>query len=188
MDALNVFTKSANKSFGIICLLFAAAASQAMAQQITIASGSGNAVPGGTVTLGLSLASTGGALPVAVQWTISYPAAVVVSASVVAGSSATAAGKSVSCSSTVGATTCLAYGANDNVISGGVLAAATFTISASTLGSSTPIGIAAVSASTAAGSKIIGSGLAGTIVVTPQTWTISGTISPTAGGSGATVT
>ena len=55
----------------------------------------GSAVPGGNVTLSLSLAANGGAQPSRLQWTLNYPAADVSSVTVAAGASTSAAGKSV---------------------------------------------------------------------------------------------
>ncbi len=157
--------RSSISVFGIACIVFAAASSQAMGQQVTLVSSSGSVAPGGTVTLGLSQASSGGALPVAVQWTISYSASVVSGVSVVAGSSATGAGKNVTCSSTTGSTICIVYGMNQTVIGDGVLANATFTISPSAPNSTVPIQAVTVTVASAAGTAIPGSGQAGSIAV-----------------------
>src|ERR1700674_2914742 len=175
MKVSNSFFKSTNRVLHITCVLLLVVASQALGQQVTVSIGSGSAVSGGTVSLGVTLASSAGALPAALQWTMSYPSSVVVSVSVVEGSSATAAGKSVTCSSTAGATTCLAYGLNQNIISPGVLATATFSIFSSAPSSSVPVQVAAVTASTTDGIAISGSGQGGTISVNqPILPTLSG--------------
>ena len=104
-------------------------------------------------------------MPAAVQWTMSYPSSVVVSVSVVAGSSTTAAGKSVSCSNRIGATICVAFGMNPNIIGAGVLATATFKISSSAPSSSVPIQVGAVVGSSPVGGAIFGFGQAATLSV-----------------------
>lgn len=176
------------KILGVACFLFAMTATQAMAQQVTVAAGTGSALPGGTVALAISL-TTSNASPAAVQWTMSYPAATFSSVTVAAGASASAAGKAVTCAGGSGAITCVADGVNDNTIAAGALATATFTIAASAQPSSVPIQVSGADAVSAGGSKITATSVAGAITVTSsQTWTISGTISPAASGNGATVT
>src|SRR5690349_13503940 len=55
------------------------------------------AAAGSTVGLNLSLSSTSGSAPSGLQWTLAYPAASVSHISVAAGTSANAAGKTISC-------------------------------------------------------------------------------------------
>src|SRR6058998_361094 len=78
-------------------ILLGTVASPAVAQQATVSLGSGSAVPGGTVSLGVSLTTSGGAQPATLQWTMSYLASDVTSVNVAPGTSAIAANKSVSC-------------------------------------------------------------------------------------------
>ena len=99
---------------------------------LTLASGSG--VPGGTVNLDLSIASTGGALPTQIEWTFSNTSDVTLT-NVVAGASATAAVKTVSRAGSL----VIIAGPNINVIGDGVLATATFAIALSP--STTPVPI-----------------------------------------------
>src|SRR6266849_4232427 len=82
---------------------------QASAQQVALSLSSGSTTPGSSVALSVSMTSSGGALPTSLQWTMSYPTGVT-GVSVVAGSSAIAAGKSVSCSGTP--VTCIVFGLN----------------------------------------------------------------------------
>src|ERR1700690_1350261 len=92
--------------FGYLCLMLGAAASYATAQQATVSMTSGSSVAGGAVTLDISLANLGGATTSQLQWTMSYPPSSITSVSVAAGSAAAAAGKTVTCFSSSGATTC----------------------------------------------------------------------------------
>ena len=167
--------KSTNRLFSkFACIFLIAATSHAMAQQVAVSVGSGSTVPGGAVSVNISLASTGGAAPAAVQWTMSYPSPAVMSVSIVAGWAATASGKSATCVSTSSSTTCVVSGLNQSIISDGVLAVATFTVSPNTATSSLPIQVAAV-ASTSAGAAILSSGTGGTILVSGATQsTVSG--------------
>ncbi len=150
-------------------------ASPAFAQQAAVSLSSGSSVPGGAVSLSISLASTGGAQPAAVQWTMGYSTSSVTSVSVIAGSSLTAAGKSVTCSPYATGTICVAYGMNTNTISDGILATATFQIAPGTLVTSVPVQMTAVSASTPPGVPIAGAGTGGTISITqPVSPAVSG--------------
>ena len=150
-------------------MFVAAAASQAVAQQVAVSLGSGSTVPGGAVGMNISLVNSGGASPAGVQWTMSYSSSVVSSVSVVTGSGATTAGKSATCSSATGTTTCLLSGMNQTILGNGVLALATFTISPNAVTSSVPIQVTAVSASTAGGQGILSTGAGGTISVGQST-------------------
>ncbi len=169
--------KSVTRSLRLATIVVGLAASQGMAQHITVSLNSGNVVAGGSANLNIALVSTGGTSSSAVQWTMSYPAAVA-SVGVVAGSAAAAAGKNVTCSSTTGATTCVAIGVNGDSISDGVLAVATFNISPSAATSSIPIQVANVIAATAATETLLSSGTGATISVN-QSPNIPGTPSPT---------
>ena len=95
----------------------------------------------------------------------------------------------MTCSSTTGATICIVYGMNQTVISDGVLAIATFTISPSAPTSTTPIQVTAVVAASASGTAISGSGQAGSIAVS-QTVSSAPSVSSVspASGTGASVT
>jgi hypothetical protein len=192
---LNKFCKLIATVLGI-GLSLAAAATADTTQQVAIALDSGTAVPGGTVSLNLSLTVSGAALPAAVQWTMNYPSSVVVSVSVAAGSSLTQAVKSLNCSSTAGGTTCIAYGVNQNVINAGPLATATFNISPNAPNSPTAVQVTSIVVAAATGIAIPSSGQAGTITVSqPSSPKLSGLAcvpgslnSPGASTSGCTAT
>lgn len=95
---------------------------------LTLSSGTGAA--SGTVALNLSVSSPAGSEPAALEWTLTYPSASISSVSVAAGPAATAAGKSISCSGGAAGYTCVAYGMNSNIISNGVVAIVTATLTA----------------------------------------------------------
>src|SRR5467141_3991567 len=137
----------------------------AWGQSVALSVGSGSGAPGGTVSIGISLANLGGAQPAGLQWSLSYSSADISSVTVAADSAATSAGKSVSCSSSSGSTTCVVFGLNTTVIGNGSVATASFQISASSLATSIPIQIGGVVAATASGSSINASGTGGVISV-----------------------
>src|SRR5687767_14892921 len=79
----------------------------AWSQQVAFSLTAGTGAPGSTVTLSLSMTASGGAQPASLQWRIGYPSDVT-SVAVNAGTALTAAGKSVTCFSSGGSTTCVA--------------------------------------------------------------------------------
>ena len=178
-----------------ILILFAIGTSTARAQQATISLNSGSSAPGGTAHLNVSLAS-GGTQVSAVQWTMTYSPSDVASISVATGPAASAAGKTIACSSTTSSTTCIAYGMNQNSISDGVVATLSFGIALGTLNSSTTVQVTGLSASSASATQINASGSGGTVsisqplgvttscnpatVTLPGTSTCTGTLSGTA--------
>jgi len=83
--------------------LFAAVSGVAMAQQVALSLGSGSTTAGGSVSLNLSSTVSGGAQPSALQWTMTYLASDVSGVTVTPGAVATAASKSVTCSSSLAA-------------------------------------------------------------------------------------
>src|SRR4051794_27262442 len=83
---------------------------------------SSSSASGGSASLALSLVSAGGAQPAALQWTLNYAPADVLSISAVAGAAAVAAGKSITCASSASSYTCILAGNNANVIADGVVA------------------------------------------------------------------
>ena len=100
-----------------------------MAQSETLSLSSGSVAAGGSISLNLSAASSG-TLPSALQWTVNYPASAIAGMSVAASSTATAAGKSVTCSGNV----CVLYGMNSQSIPNGTEAVLTFRLASSASG------------------------------------------------------
>ncbi len=107
-------------------------------------------------------------MPAGVQWTMGYSSSDISSVSVAAGSSSTAAGKSVNCSSTSTSTICVAYGMNENIIASGTVASATITIASGALDTSAPIQISGVMATDLTGSTSIATSGTGGIITIPQ--------------------
>jgi hypothetical protein len=154
------------------------------AQDVTLNLTSGSGIPGTTVTLNITLNSSG-VLPAVVQWTLNYSTVDFSSATVTAGTAAIAAGKQVSCNNTSGSATCVLWGINSNTISKGVAATVALTIPASTLNTSLNVQLVNTAAAALDSTALMTTATGGTVTIVHPTWAISGTIN---GGSGATVT
>src|ERR1035441_9363379 len=85
----------------LIIAALVSAASPSFGQD-TLALSSGTAAANGAATLNLSLTSPTGSEPAGLQWTLTYSPGDIVSMSAVAGTSATTAGKSLTCSASSG--------------------------------------------------------------------------------------
>jgi hypothetical protein len=81
--------------------------------------------PDGNASLRLSLYSSPGAAPAAVQWTFQYASSNIRSLTVDDGPMLTSAGKTAMCAGNAAAYNCLAVGANSNTIASGVIAMVT---------------------------------------------------------------
>src|ERR1700681_3561068 len=130
----------------------------ALGQSVGLSIGSGSGTAGGTVTLPLTVASTGGAQTAGLQWTFSYSSDIT-GVTVVAGASTNNAGKSLSCSGN----NCLVAGINSTVIADGTVASATFQIAANPSSNPISIQLTSVVATTAAATSIPSSGASGLI-------------------------
>jgi len=89
---------------------------------------SGSAPNGSAVVLNLALSSATGSAPAALQWTFSYPAALVTAFAATAGPALTTAGKTLNCSGSAAAYICLASGINANVIANGTVGTVSITL------------------------------------------------------------
>ncbi len=138
-------------------------AAPAVAQQATLSLSSGSSVPGGSISLDVSLTTSGGAQHAAVQWTMTYPPSAVATVSVAAGASATAAGKTLSCAGTSGNMECILWGLNANILGDGQLATATFTIAPGASSGAVPVQITGVMAVTFSADPIPTSAAGGTM-------------------------
>ena len=127
--ALDVACTSMSKNLAILFVLLLLAGA-AYGQSLNLALSSGSTVPGGAVSLNLSLASIGQTSPAGLQWKLTYSAADISSIQMIAGPAATAAGKSISCTGASGSYTCLLTGLNQSVMADGVVAIANITASA----------------------------------------------------------
>jgi hypothetical protein len=86
-------------------------------------------IAGGIAIQDLSLYSSPGESPAAIQWTFQYPTSSIKSLNVEDGPALAQAGKTAICAGDGGSYTCLAVGANDNSISNGVVARVTAVLS-----------------------------------------------------------
>lgn len=139
---------------------------------------SGNATSG-SATLTLSLTSSAGYEPAALEWEFSYPSGNVASVSAAAGTPLTAAGKTLSCyqDPVAGLFACVAAGTNSNIIANGAVASITFTMTS--LASGTSVGLTAIGSD----------GAGGVLNMAPTGGTITGAGSgSTSGGGGGGTT
>jgi uncharacterized protein (TIGR03437 family) len=146
-------------------VLIAGAAAPAAAQA-TLSLDTGGAAAGASVSLNLNLAVSAGAQPAVAQWTFQFSPSIISVVAVGAGSSATAANKSISCTTASGSATCLAFGLDQSTIANGPVATAIFSIAPGTPAGSTPIQVSAVSFAAADSTPITGTGTAGAISIT----------------------
>jgi hypothetical protein len=132
------------------------------AAQSTLNLSSTSTPAGGAVTLNLSLSSTAGSEPSAIQWTMNYPPAALSNVSVVPGPAVSSVGKSLQCEPASGSYTCIGYGL-ETIIANGIVAEVTATPVAS---GTIAIGVNAVFAASQAGDSETITGFGGTITVT----------------------
>lgn len=145
--------------------------------QSSLVLSSGTGTPGATVPLNLTLTSTSGNLPAAIQWSLGYSTGVA-SLSVTPGAAVTAAGKSITCGTNGAGMVCIAVGNNANTIANGVVATVNVTLTANA--TSAAVTVTNTFAASAAGESITSSGTGATVLVV-QTITISSlTCSPNA--------
>jgi hypothetical protein len=117
---------------------------------MTLASGSGT--PGTLVSLPLSLSTSTGGAPAALQWTLSYSTSDFTGVNLTPGASAASAGKTLDCANIApGRQICTLFGLNNGTMGGGTIATATFAISGATTNSSSFIQVTGPIASSATG-------------------------------------
>ena len=145
------------KTLAILALPLAQAA---FGQTASLALSSGTAT-NGTVSLNLTLTSPAGSEPAAVQWTLNYAPTAITSISAVAGPAATNAGKTLTCSASSGAYTCLVTGMNSNRIANGTVAIVNATIATGV--SSTSVTFSGTAAASPTGSAMATAQTGGTI-------------------------
>ncbi len=122
-------------------------------QQGALSMSSASTTPGSSVALAVSTSANAGVQPAVLRWTMQYPADVT-GIDVVPGPAAASAEKNVTCSYGASVTTCLAWGANATVIPDGVVATATFQISATSRGGGIAVTNNGGSASDVAGNSL----------------------------------
>lgn len=128
-----------------------------------LSSASGN--PGSAVTLDLTMDGGSTDPAASVEWTVGYSTSDFSSVTVTAGAASTGAGKSVSCNSTAGAMTCLAWSESSTPIQNGVVASVVLTISASTQSTSSPVQLGTGLASDGSGASLITSTSGGVVTI-----------------------
>ena len=141
--------------------LLSAWASFGQAGPDSLALSSGTAASNGAVALNLVLTSPAGSAPAAIQWTLTYPPANVVSIAQSAGAALTAASKTLTCAAGSGTYTCVASGMNAGTISNGAVAVVSLTMAVGV--ATTAIGVSNTVASSAAGEGIPFSATGGTV-------------------------
>jgi len=111
-----------NRSKCLTLVVVLCAFSLAATGQTSLVLSSGSATPGGTASLSLSLANSGGTQPAGLQWTLNYPTSCISGITVTAGPASTTAAKTIYCAGSGGTYSCLAAGINSNIIGDGVVA------------------------------------------------------------------
>jgi hypothetical protein len=131
-------------------------------QGVTLSVGVAQDMVDGSVAVPINLASTDGALPAALQWSLSYSSDVS-GVTFTAGAEATKADKSLACKGN----TCLLYGLNTNIISDGTVATLTLQISPHTSFLVAPLQITGVVAAGQAGNSISAASVSGSALLLP---------------------
>ena len=103
--------------------------------QSSLVLSSDDAVPGGTASLTLTLNSSPGNQPTALQWTVNYRTGSIKFINMAAGPMLKSSSKSLSCNDTGGAYTCIAWGLNSGAIPDGVVATVSMILSPTASGS-----------------------------------------------------
>jgi hypothetical protein len=144
-------------------------------------------IAGGKTNFNLSLATSGGAVPTSLQWTMNYSTTDISSLSVAAAGTSVSASKTIFCSNGVGRVTCLAYGMGNSVIADGVMAQVTVNLSPTSNAISTGVQISGTSASDATGTLIASTGAGNQIAIQVPLRLLSLACTPgTINGSGST--
>ncbi|MDP9113961.1 MAG: putative Ig domain-containing protein, partial [Acidobacteriota bacterium] len=133
-------------------------------QQGALSLNSVSTTPGGSAALKVSTSANGGGQPAVLRWTMQYPADVT-GIDVVPGAAAASAGKNITCSYGASLATCLAWGENATVIPDGVVATATFKVSAASTSAGIAIASNEATASDVAGNSLPINSTGGTITV-----------------------
>jgi uncharacterized protein (TIGR03437 family) len=137
----------------------------AQTASMSLAAATGSA--GGTVSLPISLTSTG-TQPAALQWTVTYAPSDIVSVNVAAGAAATAAGKTIQCNIAPGSTLCILSGLNTTTIANGVVATLSIKLAVSPSSTSIPVSLTGVVGASAAGLAISSTGSGAAITLPAQ--------------------
>ncbi|MBZ5618405.1 MAG: hypothetical protein LAQ69_06665 [Acidobacteriia bacterium] len=121
-------------------------------QSLQLAAGA--TLPGGSAVLNLSFTASPFNQLAALQWTLTYAPAEILSLTAVAGPSAASADKLLTCSARAGSLTCILAGMNSNTIPNGIVAFVNVTL-APTLTTSTTVGVANTLGASSAGDAVL---------------------------------
>ena len=144
----------------------------ALSQSTALTLAAGSTVPGGTVSLDLSLSAT--TAPSALQWALSYNPADVAAITVSPGSTVSAAGKAITCNPGTGTVQCIASGLNTNAIANGAVATVNVTLAQNITSTAVPVGFTSVMAASASGTGMSATAAGSSIAVQQLPATISG--------------
>jgi hypothetical protein len=124
---ISLFKSAQLVAFGITALFcLAAEASNAQTAELSV---SGDAIWAGSPAMfTLSLRSTSGPTPAAIQWNLEYSPSVITAVRIDSGTAVVAAEKTVICAPNAAGQVCLAMGFNANVISDGPVAVVSATL------------------------------------------------------------
>jgi hypothetical protein len=149
----------------VAAILTLQGAPSVLAQSAQLSAASGSATAGATVSIPITLTSSGGAQIVGIQWNFSFSSDIT-GVTVFAGPSATNAQKSVSCAGT----RCLVFGFNNNILADGTIAIATFQIATFPSNTTIPFSLTNTVISAASGAAVTAGGGSGNIsLVAPAT-------------------
>jgi hypothetical protein len=146
--------------------MFGVLAEAAPAQTAELSLSSGTIWSGSPATLTLSLRSTSGPTPAAIQWNLEYSPSVITEIRIDNGAAAVTGDKAIFCAENQRGQTCLAMGRNANVIPDGTVAVLTATLAPGV--TSATIVVTNTVAASAAGNEILlttPNGGAGTITL-----------------------
>jgi len=132
--------------------------------QTTLSVVPGSAIAGGTGSLSISIASTSGYAPAALEWTFVYSASTFGDITLEAGAAAAADGKTVACAYSTGSVRCIAWGLNNKTISNGVAATVSFAVSPQAAATST-VQLTGLVATTPKATPIAATGIGTTLTI-----------------------
>ncbi|MGO9275304.1 MAG: putative Ig domain-containing protein [Terriglobia bacterium] len=115
--------------------------------------------------MNLSLTTSGGSAPSALQWTLGYSPGSIGSINVAAGPALTPAGWTLTCQASSGTVICIAIGMGDTVIAGGTVAIVTVGLGSAASGSTVPMSVSGTLGALPNGTGLAVTGTGGTITV-----------------------
>ena len=135
-----------------------------LAQTATVSLGAAGTVPGGTVTIPLTLSGT--ANPAAIEWTFAYTPDIT-NIWMTDGPSTVSAAKSTTCSNLPGKTVCVLAGLNQNTVLDGVVANISLTVSSAPSSATIPVQVTGTVAASGDASALPAAGIGNSILIIP---------------------